>query len=367
MGGRAIRINVVNVLNTIEYTTIPVQVSGYIEKSGDEDIGIADRILNWRGHEPSNVLKSIFELLDFDIVHTHHTFSSVVVTGLYVVSRILRRRTRFVHTVHRNFNSFGMLKRLIYTFVIFPFRDALIFNSESTCNSLSRITRKVFRKRLEIIYNGIDCSEIPQKSDHWSARGARLINIARMVPIKNQITILRAVKILRDKGLEVSVELCGDGPLYDDLNRFVHENGIRDIVMFHGLIAREEVYKRLLDADIAITASLNEGFGVATVEAMFANVLVLATDIPVHREIIGDRDLLFTCGHAEELAERIDYYINNQNEALEKMAKGRKTAQRFDLRQTAKQHCRLYKDLAVSVCRNRASSENNAGKIHSEI
>jgi len=166
-----------------------------------------------------------------------------------------------------------------------------------------------------------------------------------MVPIKNQFLILEAISRLKEKGHNVELEFCGDGPLENKLKSYVDESNLASYVRFNGLLPRDEVFRKLRKADIAITASFNEGFGVATIEAMCAHLLVLASDIDVHNEIVNNKDLLFSPTSSEQLAEKISYFMGHKNEALEKVAFTSSYAKHFDIRNTVKAHIELYSQL----------------------
>ncbi len=58
-------------------------------------------------------------------------------------------------------------------------------------------------------------------------------------------------------------------------------------------------------ADAAIMASAVEGFGLPVVEALHRGIPVIASDIPVFREIAGDEAQFFRLGHATDLARAI--------------------------------------------------------------
>ena len=82
---------VMNVLNSISYTTIPVQLSEYIVKRGD--IEIDNRILSYRSWGRN--CKIIWDLPQFNIIHTHHTFSGLIISFLYCLMAVVPNRPVF--------------------------------------------------------------------------------------------------------------------------------------------------------------------------------------------------------------------------------------------------------------------------------
>ena len=183
-------LKIVNILNVNAITTIPVQIASYI--ATHDSIHIQNEVLNYRVF-----FKRFFAIARIingsDVAHSHHTFSSVVLSLFFIYSKALRRDTKFVHTIHRNFSSFSFISKIIYVLLIFPFRDSLIVNSNATKSSLLNALSKSKYSTIKTIPNGVDFSVIPSRS-YKHTDLIKIINIARMVRIKDQATIIKAVK-----------------------------------------------------------------------------------------------------------------------------------------------------------------------------
>jgi glycosyltransferase involved in cell wall biosynthesis len=67
--------------------------------------------------------------------------------------------------------------------------------------------------------------------------------------------------------------------------------------------ARIPVFLKALD--IFCFPSLWEGFGGALIEAMAAGLPIVASDIPPHREVVGDAGLFVSPGNADEISKTI--------------------------------------------------------------
>lgn len=130
--------------------------------------------------------------------------------------------------------------------------------------------------------------------------------IGRLVPQKDQQTIIRAVSYLAQKGIVVQLQILGEGPLREDLEKLVVDLGLEKQVKFMG---RTSDVRSFLDSlDIFILASKYEGFGLVLLEAMCAGVPIIAAENSAIREVLGpEHKLYFETSNYLALAEQIEF------------------------------------------------------------
>jgi len=170
-------------------------------------------------------------------------------------------------------------------------------------------------RRVRVIPNGCSSEEIAARADegrkaaHRSASGnPRVFMPARISTSKDHATALRAIRLLRSEGRDVDLWLAG-GAFREvrqaRLESLTDELGIRDLVQILGV--RDDVPELLGASDIVVHPTKSEGFGMVMVEAMAAGVPVIATDIPVCREVLdgGRCGLLVPLGDFVALAAAI--------------------------------------------------------------
>ena len=133
-----------------------------------------------------------------------------------------------------------------------------------------------------VIYNGIDLSRF--RFDAKIRAKVRLnngipdnttvfINVGRCTEQKNQRFILDLAKERAYKN-ELYI-IIGDGPLYDELEKYRNVNHIDNVRM---LGTRTDVADWLNAADIFLFPSIYEGLGIVAIEAEATGLIVLATD-----------------------------------------------------------------------------------------
>ena len=143
---------------------------------------------------------------------------------------------------------------------------------------------------------------------------------------KSQATVLDVFEWLWESGdrsrlILVGHEGWGSHALTSRLRRH-RELGRRLLWVQHASDADLELCYR--NATALIIASTNEGFGLPIVEALHRGVPVIATDIPVFREVGGDDVTFVPPGDADALAKAIGMAERGQ---LKRPAQGRRRAQ----------------------------------------
>jgi glycosyltransferase involved in cell wall biosynthesis len=172
--------------------------------------------------------------------------------------------------------------------------DRVIAVSQAVAENLTREIG-IPTQKLRVIHNGVDLNDfvdLPSKEEvrEWLGipSGSWVIGVAgRMKPQKGFEYLLKALPLLEEEGLrDYRVMMVGDGPVRPILERQADELGCKDKVKFLGF--RRDVPQLLRAMDLFAFPSLWEGFGTALVEAMVAEVPIVASDLPCVREIIPD-------------------------------------------------------------------------------
>jgi glycosyltransferase involved in cell wall biosynthesis len=129
-------------------------------------------------------------------------------------------------------------------------------------------------------------------------------NVARLsLAQKRQDVLIRAIQIAQRDDARVRALLVGSGPDEVPLRELVGSLGLQDVVRFVG--HRTDVGCVLRAADLYVHCSSWEGLGFAVVEAMEAGLPIIASDIPVMREVVGNEVELVPVGDDLALSRQI--------------------------------------------------------------
>jgi glycosyltransferase involved in cell wall biosynthesis len=151
---------------------------------------------------------------------------------------------------------------------------------------LERFVRSMgYKGPLAIVPNGVDAAHFsqtyaPAELDALKQKlGKRegdvyLITTSRLVKKNAVDDVIRALPLLPD---QVSFLIFGAGPDEGKLRVLAEELGVASRARFMGQIGHAEMPKYLKVSDIYIRPSLSEGFGIVFIEAMAAELPVIAT------------------------------------------------------------------------------------------
>jgi glycosyltransferase involved in cell wall biosynthesis len=130
--------------------------------------------------------------------------------------------------------------------------------------------------------------------------------IGRMTAIKRVPDILAAFKALRDRGVEATLCLVGDGPDRDAVEQLASDLGIVRDILFVGYQRDVAPYYAFFDA--FLLPSANEGTPVVAIEALASERPVVATRVGGVPDVVDDGEdgFLVEVGDIPALADRLE-------------------------------------------------------------
>jgi len=205
--------------------------------------------------------------------------------------------------------GFALRRRL----VIWSMRhsDIVLFPSETSMKSVVGDDPELITKSRVNYLCAEDGPENRKNDREWREDGVlKTLYISVYYPHKDPLTLVRAIQKLRDSGTNAIARITmkdqdfthwssGSG----DLKEMQAPENSDFVIMDH--IPHEEVDSDLRQHDVLVSTSLAETFGFPLVESMAAGVPVIATDVPIHREICGDAALYFRPGDPDDLARQL--------------------------------------------------------------
>jgi len=183
-------------------------------------------------------------------------------------------------------------RTMFYSFLIMQHIVAKRMDRIITVSQVSAAdTKRVFRlpdEKVRVVPNGID-TNVFRNSNHVPREPNSVVMVGNTEDRKKGIVfLLKALQMLKgdvDVKLNI-VDRRGDHTRYAP--KLVEEHGLVDRVTFTGRLSVEDLVKRYSLSEVAVTASVYEGFGLPCAEAMSCSTPVIATRAGALPEIVGD-------------------------------------------------------------------------------
>ena len=125
---------------------------------------------------------------------------------------------------------------------------------------------------------GVDTSRVVPRQPPAEGPPWRLLQVASLNPVKDQSTLLKALRITRER-LDVRLDLVGEDTLGGALQRHAAETGLADAVSFHGWRPHDHLRPFHDAAHLYVQSSRHEGGGVAVLEACAVGIPVVGTAV----------------------------------------------------------------------------------------
>ena len=219
-------------------------------------------------------------------------------------------------------------------------RADLVMVTSRYCAEVAQREYDVPPERLAVVPEPIDLEVWDDQ--FWRAprqsRGVPVVLcVARMYPRKRIQDLMRAARILRARIPGVQVRVVGRGPESPMLSRLHAELGLGDSVTLLGDLTRERLAEEYVNATVFCLPSVQEGFGIVFLEAMAAELPVVACRIAAVPEVVlaGVTGLLSDPRDPGALAGLIERLIADPALARRLGREGRRRALGFSPRHVA--------------------------------
>ena len=243
--------------------------------------------------------------------------------------------------------SHNTIKEIIYKYLISK-ADCVIVNSIE----FKKQMENKFNIKVNCIFNPLDLKNIKKKSNVGKPdpffkknKCLKLLNLGRFTDQKDQITILKACKILKDQ-VDFRLLIFGRGIEKKNMQKFINDNKLQRYIKLKNFI--ENPYRVIRQSDIFILSSKYEGLPNVLLEAASLRKIILSTDCPTGpKEILlnGKGGFFFKIGDYQELAEKIRYINDNKKKIKKKINLCFKNLNKYDYKKNLNKYDKLINNI----------------------
>lgn len=172
--------------------------------------------------------------------------------------------------------------------------------------------------------NILDAKQLNKKHNPF-----RIIHVGSFVAVKNQATIIKAIKLLKEREIKVECTFLGDGALKERAMQLALKLNVLSNITFVGHVTgTDKINAYLDDADLFVLPSTSEGMPRSMIEAMARGLPSVGTNVGGIKELLP-KDCLFDVNDTKHLADYIASIINDDNMWFEMSQHSIKTAKGF--------------------------------------
>ncbi|HEX3557356.1 MAG TPA: glycosyltransferase family 1 protein [Thermoanaerobaculia bacterium] len=175
------------------------------------------------------------------------------------------------------------------------------------------------------------------------------LHVGTVEPRKNVSTLLAAWRLLRPRGADPPpLVLCGGfGWKAEEARREIGAAAAEGWLVHLGYVSAEELAALYRGAEMVALPSFYEGFGLPAVEALQAGVPLVASDLPVLREVAGDAALYAPPDRPDLWADRIGELLAEDGLREELRRRGLERACLFDWGRAAAETARAFHEASL--------------------
>jgi glycosyltransferase involved in cell wall biosynthesis len=219
--------------------------------------------------------------------------------------------------------------------------------------TVNNFTRRAYEKitsskKIKVIPYGVNTEKFPYSP---TPRNYDIVTLGGLYKRRGVHYLIMAMPKIIKEFPETRLHIAGDGPQRIFLSRLSEKLGIRNNVIFHGLIPHTKVASLYKACRTVVLPTLHESFGLILLEAMSSGRPVVATDAIGPREIVvnGKNGYVVPMGDPNALAEAICKLLGDYDLSYRMGLEGRRLVEeKYDWNIIASQYHEIYEKLVYS-------------------
>lgn len=233
---------------------------------------------------------------------------------------------------------------------VFAIVNAILSNKYVvlTTHAADGIRKKIpfIKRKLVIIPNGIDVTFFTPGTQPQEKKIISMI--ARMNPLRDFETLIKAFDELAVKYPDVELHIAGDGPDFEKVKHMKEMAVHKQKIILSGVFNEKEILELLQNSFLYVHSSLADNMSTAVMQAMSCALPVVASDIEALHLLIKNQHngVFFKVKNTGDLLEKMNGIIESEELRSQLSKNARQTAEKHYSQENMFQH---YKTQIVSV------------------
>lgn len=191
----------------------------------------------------------------------------------------------------------------------------IVFSSYDSQNAFKKFypnsNTKTFVVHFAVSHANFANANIDDIKNKYGIKGDYLLCANQFWKHKNHLYLFKAYNEALQKGLKIQLVCTGRmadyrNPGYiEEIKKYISDNHLTSNVVLCGLVETEELYCLMQNAYAIVQPSLFEGWNTTVEDCKALNKFIFLSDIPVHREQIGENVCFFNPHDCRDLSNKL--------------------------------------------------------------
>lgn len=188
------------------------------------------------------------------------------------------------------------------------------------------------------------------RQHHGVSRWATcILNVGSNQYRKNVISILRVVRELVERKIPTYFLKVGSDFTAAQKD-YIQQNSLNDHINYLGKVSKDTLVQAYNMADVLMTPSLYEGFGMTTLEAMACGTPVITSNTSSLPEVVGDAGILVDPMDIQGMVDAVCRLREDSAYRQSLINRGIERAKRFTWEETGEQIAQVYERTLTEIC-----------------
>ena len=261
----------------------------------------------WKYLLAAGTIRKVLQKIKPDILHGHYVTSAGIIC-------LLSGFTPYVLTVHGT-DLMNAVKSVLWKNILhYIFKKAAFVNPVS--DELSHLTQTlgVPEENIFVATLGVDTKVFDFAPSLKLKYPIRLLCTRTLDTTYDPVTIINAFEILKRSRHQFILTFAAGGPLQAKLQDIVSSKNLDKEILFLGGYDNIILPSIIHNHDIYLSSSLWDGTSISLLEAMACGLAPVVSRIKSNQVWLegNNRDFMFECGNAQELADKILAITDNE-------------------------------------------------------